>query len=140
MEKVKTNLDFQDISQKLRNFRFPKVDLVIGIATGGTFPAIMIAHQLGLDCRFIHINFRDPSNEPVYPEPVLLSGNINDIPAGTKILLVDEVSVSGKTINKALELLKNFDVKTFVLKGNGDYVLFPDVKTCVNWPWKLIGD
>ena len=138
MEKTKTNLDFHDISRKLRDFRFPKVDLVIGIATGGTYPAIMVAHQLGLDCRFIHINFRDPSNDPFHPEPVILSSDLNDIPPGTKILLVDEVSVSGKTMNKALGLLKNFDVKTFVLKGKGNFVLFPDVKTCVNWPWKVI--
>ena len=97
----------------------------------------MIAHQLGLPCRFIHLNFRNPDNTPVHEEPVILSGAISDIPHGSRVILVDEVSVSGKTINKALELLKDFHVKTFVMKGKGDFVLYPDIKTCVNWPWKI---
>lgn len=137
MEKSKLDLPFSEISKALKKFSFPEVDLVVGIATGGTYPAIMIAHQLGVECRFIHLNFRDPSNNPVHDDPVVISGELNSIPSGSRILLVDEVSVSGKTINKAKELLKGFEVKTFLLKGKGDYVLFPDVRTCVNWPWKV---
>ena len=52
------------------------------------------------------------------------------------ILLVDDVSVSGVTLSLALSLLKDFEVFTFVLKGQADYVLFPEIKECVNWPWK----
>jgi adenine/guanine phosphoribosyltransferase-like PRPP-binding protein len=138
MENNKLDLKFSEISRTLKQFSFPEVDIVIGIATGGTFPAILVAHQLGVECRFIHLNFRDPSNNPVHPEPVILSGKeLEDIPKDQRILLVDEVSVTGKTINMALELLKGFHVKTFVLKGKGDYVLFPDINTCVNWPWKI---
>lgn len=133
----KLDLDFSSISNDLKSFRFPEADYVVGIATGGTYPAIMIAHQLGLPCRFIHLNFRDPDNTPIHEEPVILSGDIGDIPQDSRILLVDEVSVSGKTINKALQLLKDFHVRTFVLKGKGDFVLYPDIKTCVNWPWKV---
>lgn len=133
----KLDLDFSSISRDLKSFRFPKADYIIGIATGGTYPAIMIAHQLDLPCRFIHLNFRNPDNSPAHEEPVILSGDIHDIPKDSRILLVDEVSVSGKTINTALQLLKGYHVKTFVLKGKGDFVLYPDIKTCVNWPWKL---
>ena len=133
----KLDLDFSLISRDLKSFRFPEADVVVGIATGGTYPAIMIAHQLGLPCRIIHLHFRDPDNTPVHEEPVILSVDISDIPKESRILLVDEVSVSGKTINKALEILKDFHVKTFVLKGKDDFVLYPDIKTCVNWPWKI---
>ncbi len=137
MNTIKLDLDFSEISRKLKEFRFPEVDCVVGIATGGIYPAILVAHQLGIECRFLHINFRDPDNNPIHDNPVLLSEDIQDIPAGSRILLVDEVSVSGKTMSKALELLKSFHVRTFVLKGKGDFVLFPDIKTCVNWPWKI---
>jgi hypoxanthine phosphoribosyltransferase len=136
MEKAKLDMSFSEISTALKKFSFPAVDFVVGIATGGTFPAILIAHQLGVEYRLIHLNFRDPSNNPVYDDPVVISMDIERIPSGSRILLVDEVSVSGKTIDKAKELLKGFEVKTFVLKGKGDYVLFPGVNTCVNWPWK----
>jgi uncharacterized protein len=133
----KFDIDFLSISKDLKAFRFPEADYIVGIATGGTYPAILIAHQLGLPCRFIHLNFRNPDNTPVHEEPVFLHGDITDIPKGSKVLLVDEVSVSGKTIDKALDLLKDFHVKTFVLKGKGDFVLYPDIRTCVNWPWKI---
>lgn len=137
MSSEKLDLDFGDISRKLKQFTFPKVDYVVGIAEGGVYPAILVAHQLGVDCKFIHLSFRDHENHPVYPEPVLLSGDRQALPKGSRILLVDEVSVTGKTMSKALEFLKDFEVTTFVLKGKGDFVLYPEVKTCVNWPWKV---
>jgi hypoxanthine phosphoribosyltransferase len=140
MEKSRQDLQFIEISRALKKFTFPETDFVVGIATGGIYPAILIAHQLGVDCRFFHINFRDPDNHPVYEEPVVIEGEIKNIPVGSRILLVDEVSVSGKTMMKAKELLKGFEVRTFVLKGKADYVLFPAVTTCVNWPWKLNHD
>ena len=133
----KSDLEFSSISRDLKSFRFPEADFVVGIATGGTYPAIMIAHQLGLPCRFIHLNFRNPDNTPAHPEPVILSEDLSGIPPGSRVLLVDEVSVSGKTMNKAIEMLRGFHIKTFVLKGKGDFVLYPDIKTCVNWPWKV---
>ena len=52
-----------------------------------------------------------------------------------KILLVDDVGVSGETLKLAGEHLKNFEITTMVMKGSGDIVLFPEISTCVNWPW-----
>jgi hypoxanthine phosphoribosyltransferase len=55
-----------------------------------------------------------------------------------KVLLVDDVSVTGKTLDFAKQLLHLNDIKTFVLKGkNADIVLFPEIKECVNWPWNM---
>jgi len=51
-------------------------------------------------------------------------------------LLVDDVSVTGKTLKCAVENLQDYTVYTFVLKGKADYVLFPEINTCVEWPWK----
>lgn len=129
-------LDFESISRAIRRFPFPKVDLVIGIATGGIVPASLIAHQLSCPLQFMHINYRAPDNSPARPNPTLLK-QINPPDPNKRILLVDDVSVSGKTISVASRLLGQERVLTFVLKGAADYVLFPDIATCVDWPWKV---
>jgi hypoxanthine phosphoribosyltransferase len=61
-----------------------------------------------------------------------------DLPTSTglRVLLVDDVSVTGKTLNRVKALLKGYTVYTLVMKGKGDFVLFPEVGTCVQWPWK----
>jgi hypoxanthine phosphoribosyltransferase len=120
---------------RLKSFDFPEVDLIVGITYGASVPAKMISELLNLPLRYIHINFRDDENTPRYEKPHLI--NTDDIPSHHKrLLLVDDVSVSGKTLACALENLRDFEVHTFVLKGKADFVLFPEIKTCVNWPWK----
>jgi len=85
------------------------------------------------------VNYRDDHNNPQYDTPVLLSdeGFLEGLNKQSKILLVDDVSVTGKTIKFAKELLKDYTVTTFALKGKADLVLFTDIKSCVNWPWKI---
>ena len=132
----KVSLDFLTISQALKSFSIPEVDHVVGIATGGVIPASLIAHQIDRPLSLMHINYRAPDNSPRHTEPVLVSWQPLPLD-GQRILLVDEVSVSGKTIDFARTLLKDQQVFTFVLKGKADYVLFPDIDSCVNWPWKI---
>lgn len=132
----KVSLDFLTISQALKSFPLPEVDRVIGIATGGIIPASLIAHHIGRPLSLMHINFRAPDNTPRHAEPVLVSWQPLST-VGQRILLVDEVSVSGKTIDFARSFLGDHHVYTFVLKGKADYVLFPEIEECVNWPWKV---
>jgi hypothetical protein len=47
------------------------------------------------------------------------------------------VSVTGKTLAFARTLLPGHDIRTLVLKGRGDYVVFPEIALCVDWPWKV---
>ena len=130
------SLSLNDIKQRLEHFKFPDVDLVIGIASGGVFPAKLVADILKTPIRFISINFRSSDNTPLYADPRIISKD--DIPVDHKrLLLVDDVSVSGKTLRSATDYVKNFDVYTFVLKGKADFVLFPEISECVDWPWKL---
>ena len=132
----KISLDFTTISRALKAFPFPEVDHVVGIATGGIVPASLVAHQINQPFSLIEINYRARDNSPRYPRPVLLSWQ--PLPAGgQRILLVDEVSVTGKTMEFAKTFLTEHEVITFALKGKADYVLFPDIEACVNWPWKL---
>lgn len=132
------DISFHKISRKLKSFSFPDTDLVVGIGTGGVVPASMIAHQLGVGLEIMTISFRDQDNSPLYSDPSIIVGLPDEINAETKILLVDDVSVTGKTMALACSLIKSNSVITFVLKGKADLVLFPGVKDCVNWPWKPI--
>lgn len=128
-------LSFREISERLKQVELPETDLVIGIGSGGIVPAGIVAFHLNAELRVMVLNYRDEQNNPRYNEPKVL-----DMPAenleGKRILLVDDVSVSGKTMNKALEQLKGLNVKTLAMKGKADYVLFPEIKDCVKWPWK----
>ena len=128
------DLSFKEISKRIGDLNLPYFDLVIGIADGGTVPASLVAYKLGIDLKMIKINYRDVQNRPIYNEPVILSQeNITD----KKVLLVDDVSVSGKTLETAIKLLQGNSITTLTLKGKADYVLFPEISECVNWPWKL---
>ncbi len=128
-------LSFKEITTRLNSIDFPPIDLVIGIGSGGVPAATMVAYHLGAELQVITLNYRDEKNNPRYENPKILSSP--DLQLGNKrILLVDDVSVSGKTMNAALKLLKDYDVKTCAMKGNADFVLFPEIKDCVKWPWK----
>ena len=131
----KISLSMKKIEEHLRSFQFPDVDLIVGIASGGIYPARLIAEFLDLPLLMITINFRSSENTPRYSSPQLIKKD--DISKDyKKLLLVDDVSVSGKTLQFAKKQLRNYQVKTFVMKGKADFVLFPEIKTCVNWPWK----
>lgn len=129
-------ISFREISKRLREINLPETDLVIGIGSGGVVPASLAAFHLGAELQVITLNYRDENNNPRYGEPVVLNLPADLSLEGKRILLVDDVSVSGKTLNAALELLKDFNVKTLTMKGKADFVLFPEVKDCVKWPWK----
>ena len=131
----KLNLDFLTISRRINQIQLPATEHVVGIASGGIVPASILAYRLNCSLSLIKINYRSANNKPQRPTPTLLEPF--DIPENIKhILLVDDVSVSGKTLDLARTILSGFDVVTFVLKGKADLVVFPEIGECVNWPWK----
>jgi len=132
---TKVSLNFVTIAGRLKQTPLPQVDWVVGIATGGVVPASLVAYQLERPLSLLTINYRAPDNTPRHREPVLLhSAEIN--PDARHILLVDDVSVTGQTLDLARRLLKDRQVTTLVLKGQADVVLFPEIAACINWPWK----
>ncbi|MBW7885892.1 MAG: hypothetical protein H3C34_25330 [Caldilineaceae bacterium] len=132
----KVPLDMVEISRRLKAVALPEVDLVVGVATGGIVPASLAAYRLERPLAVMAINFRAPNNSPQHQAPVLQSHFVRPA-AGTRVLLVDDVSVSGQTLELAKRQLEGCQVTTLVLKGTGDLVLFPEVGACVFWPWKL---
>ncbi len=129
-------VSFPEISARLWSMSLPETDLVIGIGTGGVVPASVVAFHLGCELKIITLNYRDENNAPRHEKPVVL--NMPEMPSlqGKRILLVDDVSVSGKTLAEALAYFPGLNVKTLTMKGKADYVLFSEIKDCVKWPWK----
>jgi len=133
----KTPLDFLTIARRFDTITLPKVDAVIGILNGGMAPALMCADRLKCPLFVIEIHFRDADNQPEFPEPRVIS-NTESLPAAeSRVLLVDDVSVTGSTFQTARALLKDrqYKIQSLVLKGKGDFVLFPEISGCVHWPW-----
>ena len=132
----KVDLSFTTISSRIREIKFPDIDLVVGIATGGVVPASLVAFYLQCPLEIIQINYRDEENSPRYEFPKILQ-DFDRLISSKRILLVDDVSVSGKTLEVAKAYLADSTVFTFVLKGQADYTAFPEISKCVNWPWKV---
>jgi hypoxanthine phosphoribosyltransferase len=128
-------LSFKDISNRLKNLNLPEYDVVIGIGSGGIPPASFVAFHLDAELQVMSLNYRDEANNPRYDSPKIIHKPEWDL-NGKRILLVDDVSVSGKTMNAALKILEGYKVETLAMKGSADYVLFPEIKDCVKWPWK----
>lgn len=128
-------LSFRKITERLKKLNLSSFDVVIGIGSGGIVPAGFVAFHLDAELHVMVLNYRDEKNKPRYDEPKVLQKPEWNL-EGKKILLVDDVSVSGKTMIAALDQLKGYNVKTLALKGKADYVLFPEIKDCVKWPWK----
>ncbi|AEL27391.1 phosphoribosyltransferase family protein [Cyclobacterium marinum] len=131
----KVSLPFDKISKALNGFAFPPTDIIVGIGRGGIVPASLVAHQLELPLFIASVNYRNDINEPIRKSPEFLDLFETSFPHGCRILLIDDVAVSGKTLDLVKASLKDYSVKTFVLKGKADFVLFPNIKTCVKWPW-----
>lgn len=137
IDNQKKSLSFEAIVERFDETELPNVDAVVGIQTGGRIPAILCAYRLKCPLYMLPIHFRDPDNKPEFDEPIIFSEDFRSPPKGQRILLVDDVSVSGKTLETAKEMLgdKYASIQTLVLKGKGDIVLFPEIKNCVAWPW-----
>lgn len=130
----KVPLELPVIARRLKRMRFPNADHVVGIATGGVVPASLIAYELELPLSLLHINYRAASNVPQRDAPALVLPVVPEIASG-HLLLVDDVSVTGKTLSFAASLFPKHAITTCVLKGKGDLVVFPEVGSCVAWPW-----
>lgn len=128
-------IPFAEISRRLRETPCPPVEAVVGILTGGLVPAALLAHQWQLPLYWLALNFRDPHNDPQHPAPLQIAPTSLP-PPHVPVVVIDDVSVSGATVDVARQILAPRPVTTIVLKGRGDIVLFPEVQGCVHWPWK----
>jgi len=121
-------------------------DMVVAIARGGLLLAGSVAYALDVkSCGAINVEFYTGVDLRL-DEPVLLSPML-DTPAvsGQKVLLVDDVSDSGRTLAMVLALLQKAgaDVRSVCLYSKPKTVLEPDFvwrKTSkwIAFPWSSL--
>jgi len=125
-------LTLKQIVGKIKKIKFSKFDLIVAIGKDGIMPASILKRFIDAPVEVVWINYRDKDNKPIRKEPILKKPF--KIIKDKKILLVDTVSRSGKTLAKAKEVLRGNEVKTFVINGKADYSLF-NFKECIRFPW-----
>ena len=122
---------------RLRDGTLGRIDAVVALARGGVVPGALAAYELGVPLRLLRSRFRDDDNRPLGDAPVVDASAV-DL-RGRRVLLVDDVSVSGATLRAAVASLgPEVEAVTMVVKGRpdaADVVLFDDVPSCVVWPW-----
>ncbi|WP_353827394.1 phosphoribosyltransferase [Agromyces sp. SYSU T0242] len=141
--------DFGDAARRLASEVLAsgfRPDVVIAIARGGLLLAGAIAYALGTkSCGSINVEFYTGVDERL-PEPVLHPPML-DAPAlaDRRVLLVDDVSDSGRTLRKVVDLLEEAgaDVRTATLYTKTRTVLVPDfdVRRTDDWivfPWSAL--
>ena len=121
-------------------------DMVVAIARGGLLLAGSVAYALDVkSCGAINVEFYTGVDLRL-DEPVLLSPML-DTPAvaGHRVLLVDDVSDSGRTLAMVLELLLSAqaDVRSLCLYSKPETLLEPDYvwrKTSkwIAFPWSSL--
>lgn len=132
---MKPQVTLEAVELRLRTIAMPPVDAVVAIERGGRVPGELIASILHRPLGFLRLAYRDDSNAVQLAEPVVLHQTAVPCPTGGRVLLVDDVSASGATLRRSVLELAEFSVTTLVLKGTADIVAFPELDTCVTWPW-----
>ncbi|MBW2975455.1 phosphoribosyltransferase [Candidatus Woesearchaeota archaeon] len=119
-------LHLSEIIRKIKKIRFPEFDMIVAIARDGIMPASLLKDELKLPMHIIWLNYRDENRQPVREQPALtrplgreLKGQKNK-----RILLVDRISKTGKTISRAKHILDGNMIRTFVINGKADYSLY----------------
>ena len=132
------DLDFKKIITALAAWKFPeKIDGVVAIANDGVVPGVLVAQRLGVGFKTITIHYRNEANETQFAQPQLVS-SVPGVGGWKRILLVDDLWVTGKSWNTARTMLpRNAEVFPFVFMGDVDCALFRSAARHVEWPWGM---
>ncbi|EEH64435.1 phosphoribosyl transferase domain protein [Gleimia coleocanis DSM 15436] len=156
---IRENLDWPTFGQAMRDVTQEIVntgwvpDLIVAIARGGLLPAGAISYAMGVKAiGTMNVEFYTDVHETL-PEPVLLPP-LMDVSAleGKKVLVVDDVADSGKTLKMVMELIAEkglsldggasvkVDAKCAVIYKKPQSVIDPDftwkeTDLWINFPW-----
>lgn len=108
-------------------------DIIVAVARGGLVPAGALSYSMGIKLSdAINVEFYTDVNETL-PDPVLLEPllDTNSI-RGKKVLVVDDVADSGRTLDLVLNLLENHgaEVRSAVIYAKSRSIVAP------NYIWK----
>jgi uncharacterized protein len=118
----------RELAQQVADSGFAP-EIVIAVARGGLLPAGHLAYALGLKLAdAINVEFYTDVHETL-PDPVLLAPMLDtDAIRGKRLLVVDDVADSGRTLALVLELLRGMgaEARSAVLYCKSASVVAPD--------------
>ena len=117
-------------------------DFVLGIERGGAVLAAVAAYMLGSRLLSVRASRYDDAKPAgiIHDEPLLDGADLFSI-RGKKVLIVDDVSNSGKTLAAVKRLALSAgaaEARTFVYAGKADYSCRP-FEACLAFPWEWRG-
>lgn len=121
-------------------------DIVIAIARGGLIPAGAIAYAMGVKAAgTLNVEFYSDIEETL-PDPVVLEPLLDtDAIVGKKLLVVDDVADSGRTLALVIDLLKahTSEVRSAVIYTKPRTIVQPDYSwretdKWINFPWSTL--
>jgi len=134
------NKYIESIKKIVNHFQNKRFDVVIGLTRGGLIPAVLISHELNVPMmafnpHILHSNGvpREPINLPISPTVI------------RKVLIVDDISDTGKTFDKTVKFFINsgFNVVTAAVYINKktaifkpDFVLYDSHKKWIVFPYE----
>lgn len=95
-------LAIHSITKQIKESDF-EPDYIVGIVRGGAIPAVLLSHKLNLPVHMLHWSTRDVDSSVVCNE--MNCWIPEDILNGKKVLIVEDIIDSGKTI---LEILQDW--------------------------------
>ena len=133
---------YEQFDRVLAEIKMEQFDLIVALGRGGVIPAGLLQQELNLPLRVIAVAYRDEKNAPLFDNAKILEDGPFPF-KGKVILLVDDVSRTGRTIGRAREYLAGNMIRTFLLNGASgggspamaDYQLF-NTEECLRMPWK----
>lgn len=132
----------EELAQQIADSDFSP-EVLVAVARGGMLPGGALTYSLGVKLTdAINVEFYTDVEETL-PDPVLLAPMLDtDSIRGKRILVVDDVADSGRTLALVLKLLRGFgaDVRSAVLYAKPTTVISPDFvwKATDKWivfPW-----
>ncbi len=109
-----------------------QIDLVVAIMRGGAIPADLISRVLKKNTAYLCAkSYTGEKTEDVYNEEIIFSREISTTvkDMGGKLLLVDDLLDSSRTMREALKFLKNYEPLKGQLKDIKTAVILPDLDT-----------
>jgi uncharacterized protein len=125
---------YTELDRVLTEMQGERFEAIVAIAQGGILPAALLQQEWGVPMSVVRINYRDHENKPRFADARLLEEGPPPFP-GKKVLLVDDVSRTGKTLARARAYLADSTVKTFLVNGEADFRLYR-TEECLRMPWK----
>ncbi|WIY81819.1 phosphoribosyltransferase [Propionimicrobium sp. PCR01-08-3] len=132
----------RELAQEIADSDFDP-EVIIGVARGGMIPAGALTYALGVKLTdAINVEFYTDVAETL-PDPVLLAPMLDtDSIRDRRILVVDDVVDSGRTLALVLKLLRGFgaEVRSAVIYAKPTTIVEPDYvwKRTAKWiafPW-----